>query len=105
MDKYYILNQVKKIHELSHRCFEYETAQKKCVGKYCEIGKWIDETVNEIKEIKSRITNPYKEMFANDIVGKYLIMYHNNDNGKTIFLFHINSVGKKWESTYFKHDL
>lgn len=105
MDKYYILNQVKKIHELSHKYVDYEAAQKKCVGKYCEIGKWLDEIVEEIKGIKSKITDAYKEMFANDMVGKYLIMTHDNDNEKSVFLFHITDIGKTWKSNYFRHDL
>lgn len=105
MDKYYILNQVKKIHELSHKYIDYESAQKKCVGKYCEIGKWLDEIVDEIKKIKSNITDSYKEIFSNDIVGKYLIMTHKNDSEISIFLFHITSIGKLWKSNYFRHDL
>ena len=105
MDKYYILNQVKKIHELSHRCSEYEAAQKKCTGKYIEIAHWIDDTEKEIKEIKKNILESYKKIFYEDVYGKYLIMTHSNDNENSIFLFHITDVGKNWKSIYFKHDL
>ena len=105
MDKYYILNQVKKIHDLSSKYIKYEAAQKTCVSKYCEIGKWLDETANEIKEIKLKITEPYKKIFGDDIIGKYLIMTHSNDSQNSVFLFHITDVVKQWKSNYFKHDL
>lgn len=105
MDKHYILKNIEKIHELSKRCSEYEQVQKKCVGKYCEISKWIDDTVNEIKQIKSKIIDDYKNMFKEDIVGKYLIMTHDNEYEYSVFLFHVTDVGTQWKSIYYKYDL
>lgn len=105
MDKHNILENVKKIHELSGRCVEYENAQKKCTGKYCEISKWIDETIDEIKAIKSKIIDQYKELFKNDICGKYLIMTRENESENSVFFFHTNDVAKQWKSIYFRYDL
>ena len=105
MDKHEILESVRKIHELSILHSTYQEAAKKCTGKYCEISRWADEIEAEIKDIKKRIRQAYRDLLYNDVFDKYLCRTNVKDDGSSyICIFHVTDVAELWKSVHYKYD-